>query len=803
RNLVNFIEGMDEPTLLQKGDHLLAITSMSFDISILELIYPICRGVLVSVKPTETDYTGFDIYAAGQQKSIDYSLMIFSSQKADGADKYKLLFDTVRYADDNDFQAVWLPERHFHEFGGIFPNPSVLGASLASTTKQIHIRSGSVVLPLHDSIRVAEEWSVVDNISNGRIGLSIASGWHSNDFVFRPDNFEKRHQSMFAQIEELRNLWKGESIQRTNGVGEEISLRIFPQPIQKELPLWVTSGGNIATFQKAGAIGANVLTHMLGQDIEHLKTNIEAYKTSLRENGFDPAEAKITLMVHTYVGESLEQVKEAVREPFIAYLKSSLGLIKNMLKEFSDDIDNISSEDLDNLLDLAFERYWQTAALFGTEESCREMADILRLIGVTEIACLIDFGLDHESIVKGLEPLNELRKYYQQQSVTKQTNLPPINALQITPSYLKMLSEDAYSQDFLSSLRHLMVGGEAFPQSLADGLSSKTKARISNMYGPTETTIWSSTQAVTKGESITVGKPIQATQFYVLDAQLHLCPLGAIGELYIGGAGVARGYLDRPELTKERFVSNPFDSSLGKIYKTGDLAKWLPDGRIQLLGRADNQVKINGHRIELEEVENVLLQLPQVSNVAVMVQQDEQDNRSLVAYIVTQDSVQSKDLRQFLQDRLPAYMVPTSFLELASIPLTANGKINRKLLAQMDSRSIDSGDDYVQPTNDIEEQLVQIWSDLLKIPAENIGIQSNFFDLGGNSILAIKLLGTINKTFELQISLVDLYTEANIEKLAERIGGKKKELQEEEDQLDLLADTMETAFNKLINNEYE
>ncbi len=805
RNLLNFIYGMKRELKLDATNHLLAITSVSFDISILELFYTLSQGVRVTIKPKSSELSNFNQYLATNQRSLDFSLLFFSSQKTDASDKYKLLLDTVTYADQHGFNAVWLPERHFHEFGGIFPNPSILGAALATVTEQINIRSGSVVLPLHDTIRVAEEWAVVDNLSKGRVSLSIASGWHSNDFVLQPDRYAKRHAAMFSQIEELRQLWRGEKVERVNGVGKKIKLQTFPRPIQAELPIWVTSGGNPETFRSAGKIGANVLTHLLGQDIEVLRKNIAIYRESLAEHGHSVEQSKVSLMLHSYVGTDLEVVKARVKEPFTNYLRSSIGLIKNMLKEFTEDTDNIGEEDLENLLELAFERYWQTSALFGTAESCTALLEKIKIIGVDEIACLIDFGLEQELVMEGLDYLDDLREKFYRPTASEATAVPAIDSMQITPSYLKTLLEDEYSAAFLPSLQNLIVGGERFPQSLADRLTEQLPARITNMYGPTETTIWSTVQEIRAREEVTVGKPISNTSIYILDEHLQLCPKGIIGHLYIGGQGLARGYHGREDLTAERFIPHPFSTEPNaRIYHTGDLAYWRSDGNIVLLGRSDNQVKINGYRIELEEIEQQLLQHPALQDVAVSVVEDEAGHKSLRAYLVAPGSIFTNELREYLSEKLPHYMVPASFVELEKMPLTANGKIDRNALSRVANQQLDSGIAFAEPSNEIETRLVNIWSEVLGKEADLIGVKSNFFDLGGNSILAVKLLSKINTVFQVQIPLVHLYQESNIQKLAQYLSGQKSTLnpEVEEEHLDALADTMESAFNKLINNEH-
>ncbi|MEO1627994.1 MAG: MupA/Atu3671 family FMN-dependent luciferase-like monooxygenase, partial [Bacteroidota bacterium] len=285
-NLTNFILGMNDALPLEEFEQFLALTSVAFDISILELLWTLSNGMsLVLPAAGEDVLHGLDRYAGEGTYHMDFSLFYFASSAKDKNQQYDLLLESVRYADEHHFKGVWLPERHFHEFGGIFPNPSVVAAGLATITKNVELRSGSCVLPLHDTIRVAEEWSVVDNLSNGRVALSIASGWHADDFVFRPERFENRHKQMYAQIEELHHLWQGGTVQRRNGKGQEIEIGIFPKPFQDKLPIYITAAGNVETFRTAGRMGARVLTHLLGQNIEDVKEKIQAYREALLTAG--------------------------------------------------------------------------------------------------------------------------------------------------------------------------------------------------------------------------------------------------------------------------------------------------------------------------------------------------------------------------------------------------------------------------------------------------------------------------------------------------------------------------------------
>jgi len=226
-----------------------------------------------------------------------------------------------------------------------------------------------------------------------------------------PGNYAHRHEIMFSQIEELKALWKGSTVRRLNGNNTEIDVKIFPRPIQAEIPIWITSAGNTETFKNAGKIGAKILTHLLGQRIEDLEKNIAIYKQSLKESGYPSHDAKVALMLHTYIGSDLDKVKSEVKEPFKFYLKSSISLINNLAKSLNIKIEKIDERDENELLEIAFERYWQTSALLGTKESCEVIVHKLASIGVTEIACLIDFGIADEKVIEGLNYLNDLRKH--------------------------------------------------------------------------------------------------------------------------------------------------------------------------------------------------------------------------------------------------------------------------------------------------------------------------------------------------------------------------------------------------------
>lgn len=348
--------------------------------------------------------------AAGEQ--IEFSLFYFASDDDEAAkDKYRLLIEGAKFADRHGFSAVWTPERHFHAFGGLYPNPSVTGAAIATITERIQIRAGSIVLPLHNPIRVAEEWSVVDNLSQGRVGLSFASGWHADDFVFAPENFAGRRQVMARHIDTVRRLWRGEAVPFIGGAGNEVQVKILPRPVQRELPVWVTAFGTVETFQMAGEIGANMLTHLLGQSVELVAEKIAIYRKAWRDHGHK-GKGHVSLMLHTFVGKDYDRVREIVRIPFCNYLKSSLDLLIGLAKGAGLEVDpkHITQQNVDALVAHAFNRYYETCGLFGTPDTCLQMIDKLEAAGIDEIACLIDFGVDIDSVMGSLDYLKLVKE---------------------------------------------------------------------------------------------------------------------------------------------------------------------------------------------------------------------------------------------------------------------------------------------------------------------------------------------------------------------------------------------------------
>jgi natural product biosynthesis luciferase-like monooxygenase protein/amino acid adenylation domain-containing protein len=340
------------------------------------------------------------------------SLSFFGDYAAEWSpDKYELVFAAARFADEHGLEAIWLPERHFHSFGGFSPNPAVLASALARETRQIDIRGGSVVLPLHHPIRVAEEWALVDNLSHGRAGVSFASGWHAEDFVLAPGSFERRSDVTFEGIETVRRLWRGDEISAEGVAGADVRLRLFPLPTRPDIPIWVTTLGNPETYVRAGAIGARVLTNLINQSVEDLSGRVRMYREAYRQAGHDPARAGVTVLVHTFLGENREQAMAQAREPLCRYLSSSIDLFQRSAESLGlhADFNRLTEDDRRILFERAYERYAADRALIGTPRSCRPIVDALAAAGVDEIACFIDFGLDRETVLSHLPHLIALR----------------------------------------------------------------------------------------------------------------------------------------------------------------------------------------------------------------------------------------------------------------------------------------------------------------------------------------------------------------------------------------------------------
>ena len=339
--------------------------------------------------------------------------MFFGDSEADAlGDKYRLLFESARFADQNDFAGLWIPERHFTPFGCLYPNPALLSAALARETKNLRLRAGSVVLPLNDPVRIAEEWAVVDNLSAGRVEIAFASGWHPDDFALMPDAYADRTKHMFDGIRDFESLWRGESIQRRNGADQLIGVRTYPTPVQKDVSIWLTAAGNPETFRRAGEMGYGVLTHLFNQDIAELEEKIKIYRSARREAGHQASEGRVAVTLHAFVSDSIEEVRRVAGPAYRDYLRANLGLLKQLAFSHgqSMETESLTRAELDDILQWLFEKYAGGRSLMGTVETCSQTCGELARIGVNEIACLLDFGPDTDDVLANLRFLAELNQ---------------------------------------------------------------------------------------------------------------------------------------------------------------------------------------------------------------------------------------------------------------------------------------------------------------------------------------------------------------------------------------------------------
>lgn len=346
--------------------------------------------------------------SAASKKEMEFSLYFFGNYDAAyREDKYSLLMDAAKFGDQNGFTAVWIPERHFHAVGGFSPNSSLIAAALARETTNIQLRGGSVVLPLHHPVRVAEEWSMVDNLSEGRVAISIASGWHPNDFVFAPEAFDNRRTILLENLDIIRRLWRGEQVEMPTPSGQPLPVKLFPLPKQAELPVWLTCIHK-ESYTEAGRRGLNVLGYLMNQTVDELAEKIAAYREARRAQGLDPAGGHVTILLFTYLDDTLEKARETARKPLCHYLRSYLDNSQKKIEKQIGQME-VDEEDIDYLTNRSCDDYFNGKSLIGTPESCAAVVERLRKIGVDEVGCFVDFGVDSENVLKSLKQVELLR----------------------------------------------------------------------------------------------------------------------------------------------------------------------------------------------------------------------------------------------------------------------------------------------------------------------------------------------------------------------------------------------------------
>jgi len=393
------------------------------------------REVLRARKPECAEYVRRawpELFARETRRSrprIEFGLMFFGGGESEHArEKYRLVIECARFADQRGFAGIWLPERHFTRLGCLYPNPAVLHAALARETRQIRLRAGSVVLPLHHPARVAEEWSVVDNLSDGRVEISFAPGWNPEDFVLAPQGYEDRHEAMFAAIETVERLWSGQPIRSQSGNGSWVEVRTSPRPIQPRLPKWVTAAANPATFRRAGQTGAHLFTHLFDLSVDRLAEMIGLYRDARQQSGLEPEGGRVAVAMHTFLADDLDAVRCHSYRPFCDYLKSNAGLVAKLAlsRGMTVDVSRLTERQLDDAVDLLYEKFLNGRSLLGTPETYASQVEQLVKIGVNEVACLLDFGPEPDAILGELESLDRLRRRFAEPATVAQTALAAV-----------------------------------------------------------------------------------------------------------------------------------------------------------------------------------------------------------------------------------------------------------------------------------------------------------------------------------------------------------------------------------------
>ncbi len=466
--------------------------------------------------------------------------------------------------------------------------------------------------------------------------------------------------------------------------------------------------------------------------------------TIQRDNGIDCIEMDSIL---NQPKKNPESKVLLVNLAYVIYTSGSTGTPKGVMVEHKNLVDYVSG-----LIQKTPISECETFALVST---------VATDLGNTVIyGSLVTGGALHVFKKESVSNIEYLHNYFSKNK---------IDCLKIVPSHWKVLSLDGQP---LIPEKLIIFGGEALQEKVVEEIrESGTKCRIINHYGPTETTIGKLLYIIepdVKFEfTVPIGKPFSNTKILVLTQNLKLCPIGVPGQLYITGDGVARGYLNNPELTKEKFIQNPFSKQGHSVmYNTGDLVKYLPDGNISFIGRADNQVKIRGYRIELGEIESVLQKCGLVSQAVVLAKDDKQENKRLIAYIVAENSYDKEGMISYLHEKLPEYMIPSLFMEMENFPLTPNGKVDRNALPDPDASELLS-DQYIAPRNDVEATLAEIWQEVLEV--DKVGITNDFFELGGHSLLAVRLVSSIRKAFKVEMPISDIFDYPTVEQLATRL----------------------------------
>ncbi|TRW90029.1 MupA/Atu3671 family FMN-dependent luciferase-like monooxygenase [Candidatus Methylobacter oryzae] len=345
---------------------------------------------------------------------VSFSFLFFSDVRKDIADreKYEFTRDVTLFGDREGFTAIYLPERHFFEYGSVFANAAIVASYLIPQTERIRFRTAGISLPLHHPVEVVEAWAINDILSNGRIDLGFGSGWQIKDFVLSPGTYENRRDVCHQRIPVVQKLWRGESVNFIGPQGEEIPIRVYPRPLQPELNVWLLAVQSDAAYIYAGKQGYNVFTMLSGADLDAMGKKFALYRQAREQAGYDPQTGIISLMLHTFIHENKQTVENAIKKPFTEYIKSFLDAHVASGLGSSKGVNDIGEAEKAKMLEYAYHRYSKTAALFGTVEEAKQVVDHAIQVGVNDIACLVDFGVDYAMVKSSLPHLKKLVSAY-------------------------------------------------------------------------------------------------------------------------------------------------------------------------------------------------------------------------------------------------------------------------------------------------------------------------------------------------------------------------------------------------------
>jgi len=346
--------------------------------------------------------------------AVSFSFLFFSDVRKDIADarKYDFMKQVTLFGDREGFEAVYIPERHFYEFGSIYANSAIMAAHLIPQTRHIRFRTAGISLPLHHPAEVVEWWAMNDILSNGRVDLGFGTGWNRNDFIFAPGNYEERKQICWDRIPVVQELWRGGTVNFPGPGGEQVPITVYPRPVQKELRVWLLATKSDDSFVHAGKMGYNLFTMLYGMDLDAMSRKIALYRQARAQAGFDPMTGTVSLMLHTMVHKDAALVRQAVEAPFKKYIYSSMEAHLAAMQDGNGRHTPMPAVEKEKILEYAFHRYFTTGAIFGTVEDGRRVVGKALAAGVNDVVCLVDFGVDYDMVMSSLPYLKSLVSHY-------------------------------------------------------------------------------------------------------------------------------------------------------------------------------------------------------------------------------------------------------------------------------------------------------------------------------------------------------------------------------------------------------